>query len=333
MGKNININKNEKLVENVVKMENISSNEFFVTKNFEPKRVLENVSLLIKRKQVVAISGPSTFEIKLLLEIMANVKPYFSGRCVLIERGMMRLKRIILPHVFYIGTSEMIYKNMNVLEFLMFATAKSGLNEVERQDQVFESLINVGLGNISLSPISMLTREERVVIALLVSAYSKSNLIIVNLPQYVYDERLIGAIKKISDFIVRKGKTLVIGTQSCSLIQEACTDVVYISDGNVIYHGEVEKFQKTFDRIAFYIEDSNILEIYNKLAPLLPEYYLKIIDNSTMTISNYLDDEQDATLLYNKLIEAGITPESVRINSKTVQNAYEEMMRRYDLQK
>ena len=53
---------------------------------------------------------------------MANIRPYDRGKCVLIERGMMRSKRVILRHVFYIGSSEMLYNNMNVLEFLMIST-------------------------------------------------------------------------------------------------------------------------------------------------------------------------------------------------------------------
>ncbi len=122
------------------------------------------------------------FEIKLLLEIMANIKPYHGGRCVLVERGMMRSKRIILEHVFYIGDSTMLYDNMNVLEFLMFATAKQKIKPACRQEQLFEFLIGIGLGHISLTPIKMLPGEEKAIIILLVAVYSESVMIVFNFP-------------------------------------------------------------------------------------------------------------------------------------------------------
>lgn len=333
MDKNANVAQNKKRIENVVLMKELSSNEFYAYENKEPKRVLENINLHIKRSQVWGISGKSMFETKLLLEIIANIKPYYSGMCVLVERGMMRTKRIILPHVFYIGTSEMIYNNMNVLEFLMFATAKTGINEVIRQDQIFESLIRIGLDYISLSPINLLTKEEKAVIALIVAAYSKSMLIVYNFPTYKYNEVLTGAILKIADYIKRNGRTLVLSTHDCGFIQQICTHAAFLADGSIVYDGTVDNFRFTYDKVAFYIEDDNIAEISAKLIGLLPQYDLKTEGKDKLVISNYKDDQSDAKMLYKKIIESGITPEKIKINTKTVENAYEEIMRQYDIQK
>lgn len=42
--------------------------------------------------EVWAILGTSAFEVRLLLEIIANARPYKDGRCVLAQKGMMRKK-------------------------------------------------------------------------------------------------------------------------------------------------------------------------------------------------------------------------------------------------
>ena len=77
-------------VETVVFMEGLSSIEHYHTRGERPRRVLENINLVIKRPESWGIYGRSLLEIKLLLEVMANIKPYHAGRCILVERGMMR---------------------------------------------------------------------------------------------------------------------------------------------------------------------------------------------------------------------------------------------------
>lgn len=319
-------------VKNIVSMKNISSIEHFLYENKKTRRVLESVDLLIKRAESWGINGRSVFEIKLLLEIMANIKPYDDGRCVLIERGMLKHKRTILKHVFYIGNSDMIYNNMNVLEFLMFAMGKLKLNKVELQDEIFEFIIDIGLGRISLTPNRMLTNEEKAVITLIAAAYSDSIMIVFNFPEYEFDEVLIDAIAKISSFINHRGKALILGTQNCLLIEKACSHTAFIADGTLIYQGTAQNLRLNFDKIVVIIRDKNIYHIMNKLIPLLP-YHKLYIKNNNLLISSMGKETCDPGYIYKTIAEAGIVPDYIEINPKTVHNAYEEIVLQHDLQK
>lgn len=328
-----------KQIENVVLMENLSSSEHFLRENEEPRRVLEAIDLVIKREEAWGISARTVFEIKLLLEIIANIRPYDSGRCVLIERGMLRHKRIILQHVFYIGNSDMLYNNMNVLEFMMFAAAKSGrslgpnarLKPVELQEQLFEFILDMGLGSISLTSNALLTKEEKAVVTLMVAARSDSMMIVFNLPEYEFDEVLTDAIAKISDFVRRKGKTLIIGTQDSLLIEKACSHTAFIAEGKIIYQGTVLDLRMSLDKIEVIVRDKDIYLMLDKLAPLLPDCRLSVKDGSLL-ISRGEEKLQDTAHIYRKILEAGFTPEYVEINPKTVRNAYEELILEHDLQ-
>lgn len=321
-----------KQVENIVLMEDISSSEHFVRAGEEPRKVLAGIDLLIKRGQTWGINAGSLFEIKLLLEIMANIRPYDSGRCVLIERGMLRHKRIILQHVFYIGSSDMLYINMNVLEFLVFSMSKLKSNRLELQEEIFEFVISAGLGSISLSPVRMLTREERAVVTLLAAAHSDSMTIVLNLPEYDFDELLTSAIAKISGYVRDRGKTLIIGTQNSLLIEKACSHTAYIADGGLIFRGTVDQLRSDYDKIVIVIRDKNVYSLLDKLAALLPGYTLSI-KNGVLIISNCGKEESDPGYIYKKIAEADFAPDYMEINRKTVQNAYEELVFQHDLQK
>lgn len=318
--------------EQVVLMEAISSGEHFLLDGKRPRRVLADITLLIRRAEVWGINGASLVEIKLLLEIMANIRPYDKGKCVLIERGMMRRKRMILKHLFYIGSPDMLYNNMNVLEFLMFATAKFKMNKVALQEQIFELIIDIGLGHLSLTPNYMLSREEKAVITLVAAVYSDSLIIVFNLPEYEWDEILIDAVAKITSFIRARGKTLILATQNCFLIEKACSHTAILKDGQLIYSDTVENFRFKFDKVEVILRDKAVHAMMEKLSSLLPGYRLSTTDDILM-ISNKGAEGSDPATIYKKIIESGFAPDSIEINPKTVQNAYEELMRQHDLQK
>ena len=80
--------------------------------------VLDNISLCVAEGTCFGISSKDGYETRLLCEIIANIKPYFSGKCVLNETGMFKQKGKILSHIYYIDNQNTLYENMNVLEYL-----------------------------------------------------------------------------------------------------------------------------------------------------------------------------------------------------------------------
>ncbi len=318
-------------VENIAFLKNVSSGEHFSSEDQEPRRVLSDINLLIKRTEAWGINARSLFEIKLLLEIIANIKPYVGGKCVLAERGMPRHKRTILQHVFYIGNSDMLYNNMNVLEYLTFAMARLNIRHVELQEQLLDFIVDIGLSSLLLTPVRMLTKEEKAVVTLIVAAYSDSLITVFNLPEQEFDGTLMGAIAKISGFMRDRGKTLVVGTQNCLLIEKACSHTAFIADGKLIYQGTVEDLRFTFDKVVIMLRDKDIYYLMDRLALLLPEYKLSVRDGSLL-VSSHGNEADSPSYLYRKIVEAGIVPEHMEINPKTVCNGYEELILQYDLQ-
>jgi len=318
-------------VNTVVFMENISSYEYFLYDNGEKRPVLTDITLSIKKGEAWGITGRSNYEMRLLLAIMANIVPYNKGKCALAERGMTRRKKLILRHVFYMCTPDMPYGNMNVLEFLVFAMRKRSKNTVELQDKLFEFLIDIGLGYLSLTLNKVLTREERAVVTLVAAAFSDSVLVVFNFPEYDFNDVLVNAIGKISSFMRENGKSLVLCTRNCTLIERACSHTAVIADGRIIYQGVVREFCVCNDNVVVIIRDKNIKMIHDRLSELLPDYRLSIKDESLL-ISTPDDKPGDPGHIFKVISEAGIYPEHIEVNPKKVSIAIEELFSRYDLQ-
>ena len=166
-------------VKTFVYMQGITSDEYYLREGEAPVPILNGVDLTIERDQIFGVDGNSLFEIKLLLEIMANIRSYKSGRCVLHERGMMPAQtHHTAACILHRRPEHGIFLDECGFEFMMFSAMKKPGDKILFQEQMLEYLIKIGLQRIALTPIHSLPREHRAVVLLLVSALSESNLIV-----------------------------------------------------------------------------------------------------------------------------------------------------------
>lgn len=316
-----------------VMMDKISSFECYRFNDGNVRQVLKDISLVIYNGEAWGITGNQIFEIKLLLEIMANVKPYLSGRCVLNERGMLRKKRIILPHVFYIGDSLMLFNNMNVLEYIMLATDKTGINPVDRQEEILELLVASNLGFLCLVPIEHLTKAQKAVITLVTAVFcTDSNLIVFNVPELEFDETLHLAMAKLSQKIKSQDRTLVLCTKDPLLIQAACDHIAVLLDGSLKFSGTIDAFYDQYDRILFQIAVEQPEYALQLLQRGMPSYSFEIIEGR-ICVFDYNKIGLTHEQLYDAIIRLRLEPELVEKSKNSVENAYREVVKQYDLQK
>ena len=244
-----------------VLMEHVGSMEYYQSPQQDPKQVFSDINFEALEGEVWAILGTSAFEVRLLLEIIANARPYKDGRCVLAQKGMMRKKRTILPHVYYIGSTNMLFTNMNVLEYLMYITAREQGDAAVRQKRILEKIMELNMGYVALSVIGNLTPSERSVVTLLVSLFTESKLIIWNLARLEYDERSLQAIAAICEEIQKQKRTLLFSTFDYQLIERCATHIAPLYDGRLLYTGTVEAFVQTWDHLSTIIQDAHITAI------------------------------------------------------------------------
>jgi ABC-2 type transport system ATP-binding protein len=154
-------------------------------------------------------------------------------------------------------------------------------------------------------------------------------LVIMNLPGLTFGDRLAGAVARTAEFIVQRGKTLVIGTMEHALIDKACSHTAFIADGRILYQGTADELRQTYDNVVFVIDDPDIAGIKQALSPALGGCALAERGGSLLVRA--AGKTVTPSRVYQALLEAGITPRCVRANKKNVSNAYEELTLRHDL--
>ena len=215
--------------------------------------------------------------------------------------------------------------------FLMLATARpSRQKPVLLQDELFELLIEFGLGHISLTPVKLLSDAEKAVVTLTAACMSESLLIVLNLPELEFDEPLINALHMLSGKARADGKTLVFGTNDGHIVEQACSHAVLISAGVVLFSGAVDELRRRYDPVELIIRGGQ-LELLAQRLTTLPAGCSPELREDALLITNR-GAPLPGGLLHELILKTGIIPETIKVNPKTVKNAYEELLNRHDLQ-
>jgi ABC-type multidrug transport system ATPase subunit len=231
-----------------VSMENVSSMELFKQPDGRFFKVLYNVDLTVSVGECHGILGENRFELQLLAEIAGSVKPHESGRCSLMEIGMMRQKRRILPHVYYINDQKVLFEHMHVLGYLMFASEHApGKPEVKQADWL-KLLLKTGLYPFTLTYIRSLNAAEYALVSALLAYASKAVLIVMDCSAITVPDKLTEPFAALMRELIAAGKTVVLTNTSAGLIQKACTHASFLIDGTVTTSGPVSALCETYDK-------------------------------------------------------------------------------------
>lgn len=317
--------------EQCVYMEHVGSMEYYQSEEKEPIQIFKDINFEAFHSQIWAIIGDSAFELRLLLEIIANARVYKDGKCILEQKGMMRKKRTILPHVYYVGSTNMLFSNMTVLEYLMFITAKEPGDVVVRQERIFKKLIELNLGYVSLTEIGKLTPAEKSMITLVVSLFTQSTLIIWNLARLTYDERSLMGISSICEEIRKQNRTLLFSSFDNELIERCATHIAPLYDGQFLYNGTISDFIKEWDYLCAVIKDERADDMKKVLEKECEEFEYIISDGELQVW-----DKERGVDTYDRICkvlgEHGYYPKHIHQHPYCVENAWKEIKRYHDLQ-
>lgn len=245
MRKRIDLTKAERIVE----MRGVSSLECYRFPDGTLRRVLQDVTLLVKRSEVWGITCNEPFEMALLMEIMGNIKPYEGGRCSLSQLGMMRSKRRVLEHVFYINDQMLMYPHMDVLSWLMFASQHTGGTAAARQTEWLELLLALDLHYLTLTYSRVLTAAEQAVVALLLTLkMSRVQLVLLDLSHIEVPLTLYPAFSGIFERLHAQDKAIVLATAQRDLIQKCAHYTAFLLRGKLERQGTVEELCEKYDK-------------------------------------------------------------------------------------
>lgn len=224
------------------------------------RRVLDGISFTVAGGQRFALLGDEKFDLKLLTEIIGNIKPYESGRCSLVGLGMMREKQRILQQVFYVNDQRRMYAHMQGISYLMFASRRVHKSAVDRQLLWLDRLMEFGLERLCFTYVRNMTPAERVLIHILLALDISASLLLLDLSHIDVPSSLADAyallFRRLTD---EAGKTILFSTTDAALADRCATHAALLIAGKVreAHTGPLAALRESLDKRLYTLETSD----------------------------------------------------------------------------
>lgn len=214
----------------LIKVENLC-------KSFGDNVVLDDISMEIKKGEVISVIGPSgcgksTFIRSLnLLEEPTGGKIIFEGEDIT-ERGVDR--RLVREKIGMVFQQFNLFDNMTVKKNIMLAPVKLKLmKKDEAEKKAMELLKMVGLEEKADNYPSQLSGGQKQRVAIARSLAMNPDVMLFDEPTSALDPEMVNEVLNIMKRLAEEGMTMVVVTHEMGFAKEVSTRAIFIDGGKI----------------------------------------------------------------------------------------------------
>ena len=219
-----------------------------IRKQFENTEVLKDVSLSVKKGDVVVILGPSgsgkTTLLRCLnfLERADDGTMEFHGAQLSLARVSHKEIADVRKKTGFVFQNYNLFANKTALENVTLGlTVGRGMAKKEAHEIAMDALRKVGMENRADYYPAQLSggQQQRVGIARAVAA--KPDVILFDEPTSALDPELVGEVLEVMKQLAAEGTTMIVVTHEMKFAQDVATHVVFMSDGVIVEEGSAKE--------------------------------------------------------------------------------------------
>ncbi len=233
-----------------------------ISKSFGNHKVLDNISLTVKKGEIFSLLGPSGCGKTTLLRICAGFEEPDSGRIILNGTDITKLS----PNKRQVNTvfqNYALFPNLNVFENIAFGLRVAGIKESELKNEVYKFLELIQLTDHASKKPDKLSGGQKQRVAIARALINKPNVLLLDEPLAALDlklrQRMLVDLDNIHDEV---GITFLYVTHDQSEAMSLSDNIAVINDGTVEQVGtptEIYEAPRT-SFVAAFIGDTNFFE-------------------------------------------------------------------------
>ena len=229
-----------------------------ISKYFEKKRVLNNISLDLKKGESVAILGPNgAGKTTLFYILMGLIKPDF-GEIFLHDKKITKLPmyRRARLGLGYLPQESSVFRGLNVEENIMSILQISNYNEIEQNKNLEKLLSEFGIEHLRFASSLSLSGGERRRLEIARCLASNPNFILLDEPLAGIDPIAVNEIKELISNLKERNIGLLITDHNVRSTLEMVDRAYIIYDGKVISEGTPNSIINNNEVRRVYLGDS-----------------------------------------------------------------------------
>jgi ABC-2 type transport system ATP-binding protein len=207
-----------------------------LTKKFGQTTVLDDISLSVKKGEVLGFLGPNGAGKTTTMKIITSFWAPTSGK---VEVGGLDIATDSIEarrKIGYLPETVPLYEDMRVYEYLRFVAMVRGLDKDETRMRVKEVIATCGLEKVVRKPIEELSKGYRQRVGLAQAIIHNPEILILDEPTTGLDPNQIAEIRELIKKLGRE-KTVIFSTHILGEVSATCDRVIIINNGKIVGEG------------------------------------------------------------------------------------------------
>ena len=211
-----------------------------LSKSFGDNLVLDNISFVIKKGDVVSIVGPSGSGKSTLLRCINYLEKPTSGD-VIFEGN--RVNKIVGKGIGMVFQQFNLFPNLSVLDNIILSPVK--LKIMDRESAVkkaYELLDIIGLRDKASNYPDELSGGQKQRVAIIRTLIMNPDIILFDEPTSALDPEMIGEVLDLIKRIADSGKTMLIVSHEMTFVKNVSNRVLFLESGKILFDGKTDEF-------------------------------------------------------------------------------------------
>lgn len=204
-----------------------------LTKEFGAKRVVDNVSLTVKRGEVLGFLGPNGAGKSTTMKMVTGYLRPTAGRSMICGQDVLDSPIAAKRFLGYLPEGAPLYADMSPRGFLEFVAGIRGLKGAAKKQAVDRSIAMTQLAEVLAQPIDTLSKGFKRRVGLAQALLHDPDVLILDEPTDGLDPNQKHEVRKLIHEIAAQ-KAIVISTHILEEVDAVCSRAVVIARGKVI---------------------------------------------------------------------------------------------------
>lgn len=252
-------------------------------KSFETVVAVEDVSLEVRRGEILGLLGPNGAGKTTTIRSILNIIQPDAGTILFDGKPFDESIRNMIG---YLPEERGLYRKSKVLNTIHYFASLKGLNEQESKRLSHYWLERFGFLTFQERKIEELSKGNQQKLQFLISILHSPQLVILDEPFSGLDPVNQILLKDILMELKQQGKAVIFSTHQMEQAERLCDKICLINKGKVVLEGEVHKVKKRYGKNSVHIEyqgDGNFFSSlpFVKKAIVYENFAELVIDNNT----------------------------------------------------
>jgi ABC-2 type transport system ATP-binding protein len=215
-----------------------------LSKSYDTKVVLKNLSIDIYPGQVIGYIGPNGAGKSTTVKILTGLIPDFEGEVIVDGFSMADNPLEIKKLMGYVPENAEIYDVLTPLEYLDFIGKLYGMEEAPLNDRIMKLLTAFGLGNNTTDRMDTFSKGMKQKVLLIAGIINNPKIIVLDEPLSGLDANAVILVKELIMRLSKEGKTIFYCSHMMDVVEKVSDRILLINKGEIIADGTFESLKQ-----------------------------------------------------------------------------------------